>query len=223
MSHDNYNEDFELGSIKRQIRLIQILDASEKAGLTPLPILHLHILAFLSNTLSPVWEFSPLDGKVLKRQEGPFYPKLQADMDKLVGQGVAIVSGITHVKNEAGRWRLEGKYRLNHEFADKILIAILKFPDEIDVSLFLEELTMAFSILSDEEISLSMTEDATYGDKNIDTGNVIDFDEWKKENFSLNAAIEFGNIAQEQSMKLQPSEKIHFYMHHLSRRIYAHG
>ena len=223
MSHDSCCETSALESLRRQIRLLQILNAAEEAGLNPLPIIHLHTLAFLSNILSPVWSSTPLDGKVLKRQGGPFYPKLQADMDRLVGQGVAIISDMSHTQNEEGKWQLEGAYHLNREFADKILQEVLKFPDELEVVKFIEELAIAFSMLSDDEICLSMSEDATYGDKNIDIDNVIDFDEWKKENFSVNAATEFEKIANEQSVKLLPSEKIHLYIHHLSRRISANG
>lgn len=77
MSRENYAEHHFFASLRRQIRLVLLLDAAEKTGLTPLPILQLHTLAFLANILAPVWDFEPIDGKLLKRRGGPFYPRLQ--------------------------------------------------------------------------------------------------------------------------------------------------
>lgn len=223
MSRENYTEDIFFASTRRQVRLILILDAAEKTGLTPLPILQLHTLAFLANILSPTWDFEPIEGKLLKRRGGPFYPRLQTDLDRLVGQGIALISNITYIKNETERWRLDGKYRLNRKYADRILDSIREFPDEGRLIRFIEELTMAFSLLPEESIDRAMNQDATYGDQNVDIDYVIDFDEWKNENFSLNVTKKFEEIAQKQSLRLLPAERIQLYLDHLARRLHANG
>jgi len=202
---------------------VLILDAAEKTGLTPLPILQLHAFAFLANILSPVWDFEPIDGKLLKRRGGPFYPRLQMDLDRLVGQGIAIISNISYIRDESGSWRLDGKYRLNRKLGDRILDSIRAFHDEHPLIRFIEELSMAFSLLQEEKIDHAMEQDATYGDRNIDIDNIIDFDEWKKENFSLNVTKAFEEIAKKQSSKLLPAEKIQLYVDHLARRLHARG
>ena len=95
-------------ALARRVRLVVLLEAARSAGLTPIDVLRLHTLAYLSNVLSQVWNMPPNDGKILKRRGGPFYPALQADLDRLVGMGVALLDGVGHRQDEDGRWRLEG-------------------------------------------------------------------------------------------------------------------
>ena len=223
MSRENYSENKWLASLRRQVRLVLLLDAAEKTGLTPVPIIQLHTLAYLSNVLAPVWDFEPMDGKLLKRLTGPFYPRLQIDLDRLVGLGVVFISNINYMKDEKGRWRLDGRYRLNRNFAECILDSIRSFPEEHRLILFIEELTMAFSMLPEKNIDNAMRQDAIYGDTNVDIDSVIDFDEWRKENFSLNVTKAFEEFVLKESNKLLPAEKTHLYVDHLARKLYACG
>ena len=184
-----------MGALQRSIRLVLLLDAAENAGLTPIPILQLHTFAYLSNVLSPVWWEMPVqDGKILKRHGGPFYPSLQHDLDRLVGKGVVFISGISHVLDEEQQWRLEGSYNLNRSFADRILAVTKKFDNENRLLTFLQELAYAISALSGHDLERATTQDATYSDPIIDAGNVIDFAEWRKINYSANAARHFERL-----------------------------
>jgi hypothetical protein len=194
-----------------------LLDAAEAAGLVPLNILRLHGFAYLSNVLAPVWDMPVLDGKVLKRRGGPFYPDLQKDLDRLVGQGVVVISGVSHVQDKARRWRLEGAYRLNREFADPILETLADFPEERRLGDFITELGYALSALSDAELDRAMSEDATYSDPMITFDNVIDFADWRDRNYSANAADKFDQVIQ--GGNASPGEKLHLYVRHLHRRI----
>jgi hypothetical protein len=218
-SEDHRRKD-ELGALRRQVRLVVLLDAAQKAGLTPLPILRLHTLAYLSNVLAPVWDMPALDGKVLKRQGGPFYPALQRDLDRLVGAGVAVISALGHVLDEDERWRLEGQYRLNPTFADRIFRHVLSFEAERRLTTFLQELAFALSTLSDDDLDKAMTEDATYSDPLIDVGNVVDFAEWQRKNYTANAARYFNNLIPG-GLRASPGEKLHFYVRHLHSRIHG--
>jgi hypothetical protein len=161
-----------------------------------------------------------LDGKVLKRQGGPFYPALQRDLDRLVGAGVAVISGLGHVLDEDRRWRLEGQYRLNPTFAARIIRHLMSFEVERRLTTFLQELAFALSALSDEDLDKAMTEDATYSDPLIEVGNVVDFAEWHRKNYSANAARYFNNLMPG-GLTASPGEKLHFYIRHLHSRIHG--
>jgi hypothetical protein len=179
-------------------------------------ILRLHAFAYLSNVLAPVWDMPMLDGKVLKRRGGPFYPELQHDLDRLVGLGVAVISGVGHVQDEDSRWRLEGAYRLNRRFADPILAALSSFPEEAQLGAFIGELGFALSALSDEELDLAFSQDATYSDPLVSPNNVVSFAEYR-DNFSANAAERFQYALGAEYTS--PGEKLHMYVRHLHRRI----
>ena len=203
--------------LRRQVRIVMLLDAAEAAGLVPLQILRLHAFAYLSNVLAPVWSMPVLDGKVLKRRGGPFYPDLQHDLDRLVGQGVVTITGVGHVQDEARRWRLEGAYRLNREFADPILAALCNFPEDRRLGTFIVELGYALSALSDDELDRAVSEDATYSDPMVTVDNVIDFADWRHRNYSANAAEKFDRVIP--GGNATPGEKLHLYVRHLHRRI----
>lgn len=207
-----------LDGLRRQTRLVMILDAAEKAGLSPVPVRRLHKIAYFANVLAPIWDMPPLDGKLLKRRGGPFYPGLQTDLDGLVGIGLAAISGLTHVLDEEKRWRLEGSYALNYGFGEPILRRLKWFEDEEQLRRFIEEIGLALSSLSDFDFDGATMEDATYSDPMVDIGNVIDFAEWNDINFSANAAQELGTLLPDHSIPTI-GEKLHLYVRHLSVRI----
>ncbi len=209
-----------IASLDRRIRLVVLLDAAEQAGLAPIPILRLHTIAYLSNVLAPVWDMPALEGKVLKRQGGPFYPTLQHDLDSLVGTGVAVIRGLDHVLDEDKRWRLEGSYQLNRAFADRIIRQLLDFESERRLVSFFQELAFAVSTLSDDDFDKAMTEDATYSDPLIDVGNVVDFAEWQRKNYTANAARYFDNLLPG-GLRTTPGEKLHLYVRHLHSRVHG--
>ena len=156
---------------------------------------------------------------MLKRQGGPFYPELQKDLDRLVGIGVASISGIGHVQDESRRWRLEGAYRLNRQFADPILKSLEKFEEESRLGAFVLELGYALSALSDEDLDKAVSEDATYSDPLVTNDNVVDFESWSERNYSANAAREFAHVIP--GGNATSGEKLHLYVRHLHRRIHG--
>lgn len=207
-------------SLQRRIRLIVLLDAATEAGLVPMEILRLHAFAYLSNVLSPVWDMPAFDGKILKRRSGPFYPELQRDLDCLVGSGVALVTNLGHVQEESGSWRLEGSYSLNPSFSAPILRQLSHYEQETRLGNFIHELALAISALDSKSFDAAVAEDATYSDPTVAFENVVDFDEWRKENYSANVAEYFKRIAPSLSTTT-PGEKIHLYVRHLYRRVHG--
>jgi hypothetical protein len=161
-----------------------------------------------------------LDGKVLKRRGGPFYPALQQDLDRLVGIGVAIVSNLGHIRGEDGRWRLQGSYRLNRDFSEDALSYLSGFDDERRLGAFIQELAYAISALSDKDLDVAASEDAAYSDPLVSEGNVVDFGEWRDTNYSARAANYFEGLIPGGS-RATAGEKLHLYARHLRSRIHA--
>jgi hypothetical protein len=205
-------------ALRRRIRLVVLLDSAEDAGLVPLSVLRCHTLAYLSNVLAPVWDMPVLDGKVLKKHGGPFYPALQGDLDGLVGLGVVLISKLGYSLDEDQRWRLEGSFRLNRRLGEPILRCISRFEDERRLGAFIQELCYAVSALNDGELDRAMAEDATYGDPIVGVGNVVDFAEWQDLNYSANATRRFERFVPE-SGQVTVGEKLHFYVRYLRTRL----
>lgn len=208
----------DLQILTRQVRLVTLLNAAERAGITPLRVMRLHTLAFLSNVLAPVWDLPVLNGDILKRQGGPFYPTLQDDLDRLVGIGVVSVNDPSHVEDDLGRWRLEGSYSLNHHFAEPIVNAIGKFPEEMQFFSFATELSLALSTLTELEFDEAMKEDVTYSAPVVSFGNVLDFSDSLHSNLSYLATEEL-DVRMANVVRLTPGEKVHFYIRYLHARL----
>lgn len=201
-----------------EVRLLLLLDAGETTGLAPLDVRFLHTFAYFANILAPVWDLAPLDGKVLKRRPGPLYPELQHDLDGLVGLGLVIISDLGHVQDEDGHWRLQGAYRLHHLLADPCLSAIRRFDNERLVHSFLIELGLALSSVPRDRLWAAAQEDATYADPLTSVGNVIDFAEWQRQNWSTNAARRFAALLPE-GIQATRGEQLHLYFRHLRSRL----
>lgn len=206
------------GAIRRRVRIVILLQASAEAGIEPLPTLRLHAIAYLANVLAPVWDMPSVDGAILKRSGGPFYPDLQRDLDRLVGLGVVRVADLRHVRLDDTHYRVEASYRLNPAMAAPILEFLETMPAEAAAAHFVRELVLALSALSDEEIDRAVTEDATYSNPRVGPDNVIDFGEWLETNYSVAAAQKVGSLIPTGAV-VGPSEKVHLYVRHLRRRL----
>ncbi len=197
--------------------MVVLIDAAEAAGIAPIRVMQLHAFAYLANVLAPIWDLPALDGKILKRRGGPFYPALQMDLDRLVGRGVVTVSQLSHVPTDDGQWRLEGSYLLRRESASQILSQLDTYPDDRRLMAFVTELGYAISALSDDDLISAVSEDANYSDSRISAGNVIDFAEWRRANYSAAAAKGFGPLIPGGG-GATAGEKLHLYARHLQRR-----
>jgi hypothetical protein len=206
--------------LRRRIRLLVIVDAAERALIAPLSVSSLHLMAYLSNVLAPVWDVPVLDGRLLKKESGPYYPVLQSDADHLVGQGLLILSNLNYSLDLDHQWRLRGSYVLNHSLCDEILESINLFPDERAVRELCNEIALSLSTVEPGIVSALNTQDATYGDAGTDPGNVVDFAEWKRINFAANAALTLGSLLRDDG-QTSAGEMIHSYVSHVARRLYA--
>ena len=192
-----------------------LLDAADRAGIAPIDVRRLHLLAYLTNVLAPVWNTRAFDGSLLKISSGPFYPMLQRDLDRMVGLGLVVINGLSHAVNSDQRWRLVGEFSLNRELAGVALDFIGTLPSERQVQSFLYEVAYAASALGVSEFDKLPDEDPTYSDPTVAYEDVIDFGDWKKTNYSANATMHFRSIYRQAT----DGELLHMYVRHLHRRI----
>lgn len=206
-------------SLRRSARILLLLRGAQAAGIAPMHIVAFHGFAYLSNVLAPVWDMPAQEGRILKKQGGPFYPELQADLDRMVGRGMVGISQVSHVRTVDGKWRLDGHYSLNPDLATDAVEYLVGHPLERRYVAFVTELAYALSALRGGELQNALVEDATYADPAVGGNNVVDFAEWTQRNPSANAARYFERLATDAGgLPITPGEKLHLYVRHLHRR-----
>lgn len=198
-----------------RLRLMLLLDACEAANLCPIPIARVHAIAFLANVLAPVWSRNSYDGKILKRRRGPFYPELQSELDRLVGLGFVVLSNVSYTEDD-GEWMLAGSFALNDELAQPVLRLADAFSGERITREFFRRLTYAASRLS-RSLEDVVEFDATWSDNRTGEGDVVDFAEWRRANYSAFAANFFEKLTTTGSQKTA-GDKLQMYLRLLDRK-----
>lgn len=202
---------------KRSIRVLALLDSLAQASISSVPLKVLHELAYLANILAPVFTLAPFSASLLKRQNGPYYPLLQDALEKLLGRGLVTASHINFVHvPEEGRYRLDARYNLNWAMAKPVIEAYRSAYRDTEEVIFLDELAIAYSTLSEDIFGRAADQDAKYADTDVDVNNVIDFGEWltsEQSNFAANAALSFSP-----TVEIAPAERLYLYIDHIKRR-----
>jgi hypothetical protein len=202
--------------VRRQLRITAILSAAQDAGLSPLPVAELHAVAYFADALAPVWDLRILEEQLLKRKTGPSSPTLQHDVDRLVGRGVVIACSLRHRADRSGRWRLEASYVLHSAHASRILASAKSFPEYAAELEFVSEVVHAMSGLGLLGIAKATNSDAAYGNRLVDTGNLVDIG--ASENLTAQVALRFGDLLEPQ-VDLTAAEMVHLYVHQLYKRL----
>ena len=222
----------QIARLRRRGRLLLLLDAAERAAVTPIASARLHAFAYLSDVLSPVWDLPAFDGKILKIDGGPHYPDLQDELDHLVVLGLVEVSDLAYVGRGENGARIEGNYALN--FASPFLAPLLAGlgaggqdaaidPDDRHVHRFMVELAGALATLPNDEIDIAASVDVTYRSVNA-LNNIVDFAEWAEDAWQANpswqASERFEAFLPEDA-GLSPGEKLYLYATYLGRVAHA--
>lgn len=200
----------------RQLRILAVLDAAARIGIVPLPLAPLHMIAYFTDVLAPVWNLPILDGQILKRVR-PYYPSLQTDLDNLVGRGVVIASAVQY-REEGQHWQLDAKYQLNRQFADRILALAESFAMRAEELAFVREVVYATSGLDVQGLHEVSEVDATYSDPLVDVGGIIEIerDPGEGKNLTAQVALRFGELIGNESA-VSTAEMVNLYV----RRLYA--
>lgn len=218
----------QISRLRGRGRLLLLLEAAERAAVTPLASTRLHAFAYLSDVLSPVWDLPAFDGKILKIDGGPHYPDLQEELDHLVVLGLVEVSNLVYVGRGENGARLEGKYALN--FKSTFLRPLLAGlgadgeakaidPEDCRVHRFMVELAGALATIPNDEIDIAASVDATYRSTNS-LNNIIDFAEWAEDTWEANPswrASERFEAFLPDDAELSPGEKLYLYATYLGR------
>lgn len=205
-------------------KLVQMFDALERVGGTPIEESAFHSFAFFVNVLSPLWDLYPFEGSVLKERGAPFFPAVQLELDTLVGAGLVKVTDLAISKpNPDSSRRLLASFSLEREKCADLLAGIRRLPDESQSEVFLLELADAFVGIRPELRDDAAIVDAAYSDPSIAEGRIVDFAEWvssTKDNASWRVAQEFQRFAPD-NVSLSRAEKLVMYMRLMKRRVHG--
>ncbi len=202
--------------LSKQLRLIALLDSAERVGMIPMSVLDVHTIAFLADALAPVWNLPIIDGQILKRRR-PYYPTLQKELDFMVAVGIVSPSKIEYIQDDS-QWLLDTNYRLNREIATPILRAAQEFGAHYQELEFVTEVVYAFSSVGSEGIPRISGFDATYSNRMIDIGRMINVDPDQGNNPTTSVALRFRKLLGSLG-RATSSELIHLYVKELYGRL----
>jgi hypothetical protein len=206
-----------LQAVERRVRLLSILSACADAGVTPTPIANVHLLAYFTDALAPVWHLPVLDGQVLKRRRQPFFPAMQRDLDRLVGMGLVRVLRFGYMESdERDGWRLDADFEPIVRAVAPIMEEIERHDQQREMHMFVREVVLASSGLGTAGISELGELDATYSSSGVDIGGLIDMIEAPIA--TVRAARRFENLSPDTG-RLASAELIHLYVRHLYARM----
>jgi hypothetical protein len=140
--------------------LLLLLDASERAGITPLSVERLHRLVYLANTLAPVYDLLVPDGYILKYRRGPFFPSVHKDIGRLVAQGLVTASRLRPIHDDLGYW-ISADYTLSNSgmnVVDKATTVETVGPKAV----YLREVAFAFANLESTDRDKAALLDVNY-------------------------------------------------------------
>ena len=227
---DRHVSNGTLRSVRQRCRILVLLDAAERAAITPLLSARLHALAYLADVLSPVWDLPPIDGKVLKLEDGPHYPDVQAELDYLVVYGLVTIEEMRYVSRLDGGARLEGKYGL--DFSSNHLFPILEAlgagepnagldPRDTTSYNYLTELAAAFATVPNENIDRAAKVDATYANDRVATLDLIDFEPPPLQLSEVNRSVAVTQRFEQfvpNAARLLASERLYLYANYLGKQ-----
>lgn len=204
--------------VRRRVRLLMLLDASDYAGISPISTSRLHAFAYLADILSPIYDFSTLSGVVLKRRSGPYFPDLQWELDRLVGLGLIEVTEFRPVVDVAQAY-LDASFCLRRQAAEPILRVVHEISEFHRLREFFRELGGALGAVAEDDLDATTQADVTW-ETGI-SGSIIDYAQWRSANYSELAVERIDEIARGRvgyaGIKLSPGAKVNLYVHYLRR------
>lgn len=163
--------------------LICIAEAS-RIGVAPLSTMQLHVLLYLANTLASLFDVDRIRGRILKRGDYPFFPDVQAEIDRMAFSGVLIIEHVDF----GPKGHLAAHYNVGQDGTRIYTKLIDQSLDARRVSkLFRELATACFGKFLGVSGAIGPI-DANYGSDLIVEGEVVDFSEWSDANNNLHVA-----------------------------------
>lgn len=200
--------------LNRRTWMLLLLDAAERSGITPLPTAQIHQLAFYANGLTPVYEMELRGPELLRLQNGPFYPDVQWDIDRMAGLGLLDLASVAYTLRDEGAW-LEAEYQLSEHgrAASKRATA---GPRARRTLHFLMEIVDAYVRIGVTEVrTRAIWDDPTYGDPELVEQALIDLAD-PEHNATAWTAELFQSFTSSK-IPLSSREKLHLYFKYLRR------
>jgi hypothetical protein len=169
----------------RRFWILSLLSGVEEAGCSPINMGRFNILAYISNAVSQCYGVTPLNPTILKEKDGPLYPKLLWDLDRLVGVGFVrvsdvVVDNINKVRNVSYSITQQG---LDYENCCRSL-----YPNLMEIGNSLRSAALAFARNYTKLSTKSLNSlDGNYANPIYSDGQVIDFGDWIKNNSTANS------------------------------------
>ena len=171
-------------TLYRRLWLVALIAGVERAGRSPIDLRALNGLAYLANATAPCYDIEPLDATVRKSDDGPMYPQLVWDADRLVGMGLLGVSGLV-VRDSAVKACAYSITRSGIELLARSRKAHASF-EELSSALWSIAVAFARSPNSVSANSL-LRRDGNYAEHRVTLGDVVDFGEWDFSNWTADA------------------------------------
>lgn len=185
-----------------------MLSAARRAGLSPIRVSHLHVVAYLAEALSPVWDLG--EGRdVLKRSSLPYLPEVQRALDHLIMIGVVQV--LTFDVEEDSP-TASATCALDSEISGGLLRRLHAFSEERAFEDFLLEICLGFA--RHDSIEQVFLEDASYSDPTRSVHRLIELSEGSA-NLSSVVASSFDAAV---GARLSAPQRVALYMNLLANR-----
>lgn len=200
-------------NLRNRAWLLGLLVLAQRAGLRSIEKPQVHGLVFLANGLAPIYDDIGVDDRVIRHEYGPFYPDVQWDLDRLVGQGLLCVDAVGY-RHLSRHWWQDARYTVTTP--GLVLYEALDVIHDLHRSFrFLLELVHAFVSLQREVMDAAFLQDAIYRTPGKPHWAALVF-ERIEDNFAAQTAVAFDALAGEQ-ITLSPKERLHLYLRYLGR------
>jgi hypothetical protein len=196
----------------RRFWILSLLAGVEEAGASPIDLRSFNILAYLANAVSACYGIPALDPTVLKQRDGPLYPHLIWDVDRLVGMRLVDVSDV--VVDRARKIR-NVSYSLTED-GFRVLDGCTALGDVwVAESNSLRTTALAFA-RNRNHISRRdlLAADGNYADAMTPEGAVVDFGQWSPTNATANS-VEFILSEINESIRRDPAIGVNLYLRYL--------
>jgi len=212
-----------MADISSEVRSLLLIRGFSQTGLYPAPINALHIGNYFADALAPVWGGMALEKSVLKRAGIPRNRKIQTALDRLVGRGMLVPSGVSYEQTDHGP-EMRCSYALNEPLTRRFTDTIESDAYWADVAMFVSEVALAVSTLGDQ-VDAGMQLDASYSDPLLDIDTVVNLDA-KQRGASRTVAVNeriAALAAETYGRSLEPAELTNLYLRHLLSLSFASG
>jgi hypothetical protein len=160
----------------RRFWILALLAGVEKAGASPMDIKKLNLLAYFANAVSRCYDIEPVNPILLKEKQGPLYPEVMFDLNRLVGVTMVRVGDIVLKK--------EAKLAIaNYSITAKglsYLDSAVEISNELRrIAHALDKTAIAFCRSYQEITAESVHKlDANLSDPKFAEGDIVDFGQW---------------------------------------------